>query len=341
MPAPPVLLGDQLPLPRHTMAAISRRLDAIERVRVARESTPGVPAVLRPQLNWREHDNPTGNPLYDHYRLLLGKSPEILNQFRLYAHFTGYPLRRLLDTGGICEPHWLELYAASIDGVPREYRVNPPPIMGEIGVMIDGVIVNPDTVVYQERISLLYHAGVFASLAAIATTRSPVILEVGSGFGALASHIKRICPAATYICCDIAESLAFAATYLTAACPDHPQEVVEDGAVRPHGQFAYVASHLVAALERSQVPVDLAINTLSLSELPDEQIAHYGSLVSRLLADRGVFFEQNQDNRHVGMGYTKDILSGYFAERVTLPQGTQGSADLWSRARRLPAPNAR
>lgn len=53
------------------------------------------------------------------------------------------------------------------------------------------------------------------------------------------------------------------------------------------------------------------------------------------MGETGVLFEQNQDNRRIGLIYCKEYLGDYFANRETLrtismPGLTQGIADLWS-----------
>lgn len=80
---------------------------------------------------------------------------------------------------------------------------------------------------------------------------------------------------------------------------------------------------------------DLAINTLSFSEMTVPQVRWYGERLARLLEGRGVLFEQNQDNRHCGMIYAKDHLGEAFRDRRTVTPRTirtlsEGIADIWS-----------
>jgi hypothetical protein len=55
-----------------------------------------------------------------------------------------------------------------------------------------------------------------------------------------------------------------------------------------------------------------------------------------MIGDSGVFFEQNQDNRPVGMLNARDIVREYFTREELLggpglePYLTQGFATLWS-----------
>jgi hypothetical protein len=83
---------------------------------------------------------------------------------------------------------------------------------------------------------------------------------------------------------------------------------------------------------------DLAVNTLSFSEMSEKQVRYYARRLKKLLGKRGVLFEQNQDNRCLGLIDCKEYLGDYFANRETLetttmPGLTQGTADLWSNRR--------
>ena len=84
--------------------------------------------------------------------------------------------------------------------------------------------------------------------------------------------------------------------------------------------------------------VDLAINTLSMSEMSELQVRGYCNGISRMIGRTGNFFEQNQDNRHLGMIRACDVIAPHFRRRANA-QGwwqarreplTQGRANVWS-----------
>jgi len=61
-------------------------------------------------------------------------------------------------------------------------------------------------------------------------------------------------------------------------------------------------------------------------------VTAYCEMIRRSLAPDGVFFEQNQDNRHLGMINAEDLISGIFPgrRRLSLPTGTVcGSPNVW------------
>jgi len=105
----------------------------------------------------------------------------------------------------------------------------PPTICGEIGTNINGIVVNHDTAVYQERLTLLGWLGVFRFLERrIASEGTVRILEIGGGYGALARQIKRIMPNVSYTICDLPASLYVSSAYLSVACPDLATHVVSE-----------------------------------------------------------------------------------------------------------------
>jgi hypothetical protein len=79
------------------------------------------------------------------------------------------------------------------------------------------------------------------------------------------------------------------------------------------------------------------INTLSMSEMSEYQIKKYASLMKQhWLTDRGMFFEQNQDNRPGGLQCAEVVLKPEFPEHATLRalhgRLTNGAPNVWSLA---------
>jgi hypothetical protein len=212
--------------------------------------------------------------------------------------------------------------------IPTDVIFSPPRFLGEIGWDVSGVIVNHDTCVYQERINLLYEAGVFDWLNKRLSSRGRLrVLEIGAGYGALAYKIKGLFPAADYWICDLPEALLFSVLYLSLSRPDCKAAIGEEA---PYG-FTFIPNYQI---EKISGKFDLVINTLSFSEMSEHQLRMYAQKVSELIDD-GFVFEQNQDNRHMGLPCVGDILHQYFAysrplvSMVPWPV-TQGIASLWA-----------
>jgi putative sugar O-methyltransferase len=197
-------------------------------------------------------------------------------------------------------------------------------MLGEAGWWIDGVLLNNDTATYQERLSLLYAAGTLDRLAAKSQLR---ILEIGGGYGALASALTTGLPGCEYWICDLPESLLFAGLYLTLT--GGPGAQLHGAAPKPRPGINLLPNYFFQRLEG---PFDLVINTLSMSEMSDYQVDEYGRAISSLIGTTGQFFEQNQDNRSIGLNYCKDHLDKHFARRtgirVAFPV-CNGAADIW------------
>lgn len=172
------------------------------------------------------------------------------------------------------------------------------------------------------------------------------ILEIGGGFGGLAHHLKTLLPDAEYWIVDIPESLVYSAIYLSVlhkescnVCLQGDEDLLD--ALDPSPGFRFVPNFLFDSLVETGAGFDLVINTLSLSEMTEKQVRHYCRGIATLLADGGVFFEQNQDNRTVGGLDAQRLIGGCFSSKVELGSRilrrlTQGRAHLWSGAAPVP-----
>jgi hypothetical protein len=224
--------------------------------------------------------------------------------------------------------------------VPVEHIFQPPNALGEIGWIVPdhgGSFVNYETCVYQERITLLTIAGVIGHL--IKLGRPPRILEIGGGHGALACALTSIFPKAQYTICDLPESLLFSGLYLSLAAKRQVRvlaaaDVAEENLAQPSATIELVPNYLFGDLVGADRRYDLAINTLSMSEMSEHQILTYGRGLKPMIGETGMFFEQNQDNRHVGMAFAETVLSNLFpvGRRIKTDElpVTQGSPNLWS-----------
>jgi hypothetical protein len=193
-------------------------------------------------------------------------------------------------------------------------------------------------------VNLLHAAGVIDWIRDRAASAGSVnLLEIGAGYGGLACTLKRLVPQANYYICDLPESLLFSSLYLGLVCPQVPH-TIHDGSDTPwqgcrDGGFTYIPNFLFDDFLKSGLRVDLALNTLSLSEMSPKQIRYYCQHVSRLVGDTGVFFQENYDNENVPRCLKESFAHG----RRVLPDSLFGlrGAEVWANTRLselLPAP---
>ncbi len=230
---------------------------------------------------------------------------------------------------------WVELWLKFTRPIPTALRFSPPVMLGEIGWRVDGVCVNHDTYAYQERINILYESGIIDWLHRLG--RPPRILEIGGGYGAVAFALRRIFPSASYMICDLPESLIFSGLYLTLCEQDQVHLVEPDASISAdpsRGDVALLPNYMLHLLLDRDLAFDLVINTLSMSEMTELQVHAYAEAIGRLIGRTGLFFEQNQDNTNLGLLDCKDHIRHHLPWSCRLePQlavNTEGSTDLWA-----------
>jgi hypothetical protein len=228
---------------------------------------------------------------------------------------------------------FVDEWSTMVHGLPVRYVFQPPKLFGECGYLVNGVIVNNDTNTYQERINLIYGSGLGQWIEDKLSTQEGLrICEIGGGYGALAYWFKKAFPNCSYTICDLPESLLFSRLYLTLSIS---QGTFGYGLQPVDGGVRFLPNYQMEQLDE---PFDLVINTLSFSEMSEYQVRTYADLIKkRLLSRGGLFFEQNQDNRYMGLLCAQEIFSEYFAERVVLTDNTiqyrNGTANVWGNSR--------
>lgn len=184
----------------------------------------------------------------------------------------------------------------SIRNLPSDLIVSVPPRGGEIGVMINGRIINCDSLQVQARVNSMYSSGVMGLLKDKAERRGRVrVLEIGAGYGALAHAMNGLFrDRIDYVMVDLPSVLHYPATYLNLAGISvevvTPENVTGADAGRGH---RLVPNYLLPEAEESLGRFDLIVNTMSMNEMSEGQVRYYASVINRLLASDGVFYEEN------------------------------------------------
>jgi len=174
-----------------------------------------------------------------------------------------------------------------------------------------------DRMAVTERLSALEAAGMIQPLR---NKHSPIVLEIGAGYGALALALRNVLPQATYVIVDLPETLKLSACYLMTR-QDAPVVMVPPSALLPKEPSFMLC--LATALDRLEgLPIDLAINTLSFGEMAPNEVSRYASFLHRILAPGGALFEQNFDNSHVGSPNFSNptaVLAQHFNRHTPVP----------------------
>lgn len=173
------------------------------------------------------------------------------------------------------------------------------------------IVVNDDTNAYQERLRELTLSGVLNHL-----RDDALLVEIGGGYGGLASALKRLNPSFQYAIIDLPESLKFSYSFLSLQgyrCYFAIHEQLPDSVFIDYDFVLIPADNKHIVPERG---VDLALNTLSFTEMPKSVVEEYGEYIAKWLTPYGVLFEQNNEYpEHCGEKFiqsTADVFSGLF-----------------------------
>jgi hypothetical protein len=194
--------------------------------------------------------------------------------------------------------------------------VDTPRLFGEMGIEVEGA--NPDVSLCQSRVNALLCTDVFKRLNQAIARRGHVrVMEVGPGYGALAHALRGLYgDRLEYIGIDLPSSLYYSAVYLGVLTGRQGTVVQRPGEAIPSCfNLLLVANYMVEEIADAVAPVDLAINTMSFSEMTEPQVRRYGELFASWIGKEGAVFEENAAVRphHVD---SKPILSSIFPYRT-------------------------
>jgi putative sugar O-methyltransferase len=210
---------------------------------------------------------------------------------------------------------FVDQYMRLRDLLPEELLIRPVRKMGEVGVDVDGVIVNQDTVRQQLTINALWRLGILGFLRRRVAERGTAhVVEVGGGYGSLCYHLKRILPQVTYTIIDLPETLLFSGIYLSIAAPGwRPTLATPDGPpAQAPGSVSLVPNFQLAQALSALPGVDLGINISSFGEMMPEQVEGYGRGLSQAMAGGGLLFECNEAGRPHIKANALAILARHF-----------------------------
>lgn len=269
---------------------------------------------------WRE-----SNLYLDYIREL---SDEQLHRIRPHTSFiTGipwfpyfhHPLRNKPDTEKETVPI-VQDYRDIVLDLPEHYWLSEPvnhPVVNHLGIEWKGRLINEDIVRFQRTILNLYNLGLFQILEA---KERPVIFEIGGGYGGLAYGIKKILGKGCHIILDQAAMLFWSGVYLSVNLPEAKIAILTGNEASTadwdklvaENDFVLIPHYALNDLARFN-GIDMAVNLISFQEMTEQQLALYGSFLSRHI--NGILFSENFEHHPFNEPLNIDVsevLGRYF-----------------------------
>ncbi len=161
-----------------------------------------------------------------------------------------------------------------------------------------------------------------------------VILDIGTGYGALPAILKNYIPNSCHILTDLPEVIVFASYYIKYNFPDKKIALLSDiedkmgdfEALMQEYDFIILPSKVIEKIP--QESIDLVVNTASLGFLSQEYLAYYIGHINRVLKIDGYLYSINKtDTCKWGIGmYEWDMKQKYltvlleYNNRFSYPQ---------------------
>lgn len=292
-----------------------------------------------------------------HFALLASKDRHTISHLRCFTHnFTGFSLlamapcqlspevrsvpadadARIRAVAGLASKVAVE-FVRITRGLPKDRIAQTPRLFAESGWDVDGTLVNCDTWATQQRLNGLHGSGVLDLLQTRVRERGFArVVEIGAGYGNLGHALHGAVGPIDYTVVDLPESLIYSAIWLPTVLGGQRWTIARPGErlATPSPGATFVANHTIGEYLPQLGEVDLVINTMSLSEMSADQIAHYGRIAQQLIGARGVFYEQNYTEPGVQTDLVP-ILARLFGHGALLdetanPHRGRGNARMWA-----------
>jgi putative sugar O-methyltransferase len=158
------------------------------------------------------------------------------------------------------------------------------PVLGGFGHIVDGQLINIDTLKFYECLIAIQQAGFLSDLNAD-PERQEVWLEIGAGWGGFGYTVKTRFPKNTYVIVDLPQTMLFSATYLISAFPEakvalYPEVSLDEISrnLRDY-DFVFIPHYL---FPQADFHIDLAVNMVSFQEMTSEQVGGYVAHLAKI-----------------------------------------------------------
>lgn len=196
----------------------------------------------------------------------------------------------------LMEKRWKE----AIKDLPEKYIISEP--QPSFGYILDGRMFNYNTILYQRAVKHFYELGILAKLESMFV---PQILEIGSGWGQFALHLKAILPSARFCLIDLPMPTEMAMKYLYF----HLKEKL-------NGITLYTSEEYP---EQFHPQYDFVISDTAFHEMDADSLVGYARFIEKHL--NGSFYCRSGDRSPTnpdGLSVS-DVLSVYFKVKAEIP----------------------
>lgn len=149
--------------------------------------------------------------------------------------------------------------------------------LGGFGFLIDGALVNEDTLKFYEGLIVLDREGILKKFRDASVRH--MVIEIGSGWGGFAYQFKTLFPATTYVLVDLPASLIFSATYLMTLFPGARVKFVDGSSgstiIPDAPSFDFIFAPHYGWHDLAIGTPDLAVNFASFQEMTTAQVDGY------------------------------------------------------------------
>lgn len=270
-----------------------------------------LPAIAMPSDYWAEE--------LAGFEYVFDASPLLVDKLRHHTyHITGvytYTYR----TGANPDGHINKL--RMLQELPQSPGLFVPesPVMGGFGHVIDGDVVNADTLKFYESMIALDKSGLLSRFRDEGDRK--VVLEIGSGWGGLAYVYKTVMPNTTCVLVDFPQLFIFSASYLMTLFPEarvlFVTEVEDLPADVREYDFVFVPNFLFDRIHIDNL--ELTLNTVSFQEMTDEQVRWYVGKVASMSCRHLYSLNRNRSLYATQLDDIYPIMSDYYdLEHVTV-----------------------
>lgn len=269
-----------------------------------RNETNGSGDILRPSDYW--------NLSCDKFQYLLGLSEEYFGQLRLHTyHLDGDNYQNYFFKKNLSRDQ--RFWESMVQGLPKDYIISAPAILGEPGYNFNGHVVSAGTLSCQHAIKTLLQNGIINKLS---NSNSPAILEIGGGYGAMAHHLGGIINHSKYFVVDLPETLLYSATYLSYLYPEkvyvYEKSSFASMLAKKFEGYKYVLLPNFVLDRLSSFQFSLVLNMQSFQEMRPNQLDAYLQFIYGHLD--GVLYSWNKDvqpQNEEGVNVTKQLSNKF------------------------------